>query len=48
MKQVEQFKKLEQKKLPEDIDYEDVSRGYTGDTGRLADGHRSVGFQLLA
>ena len=24
MKQVEQFKKLEQKKLPEDIDYEDV------------------------
>ena len=26
MKQVEQFKKLEQKKLPEDIDYEDVGR----------------------
>ena len=25
-----------------------VSRGYTGDTGRLTDGHRSVGFQLLA
>ena len=24
MKQVEQFKKLEQKKLPEDIDYEEV------------------------
>ena len=24
MKQVEQFKKLEQKKIPEDIDYEDV------------------------
>ena len=28
--------------------YGNVSRGYTGDTGRLADGHRSVGFQLLA
>lgn len=28
--------------------YGNVSRGYTGDTGRLTDGHRSVGFQLLA
>ena len=25
-----------------------IGRGYTGDTGRLTDGHRSVGFQLLA
>ena len=35
--------------LLSDIQSTEISAGgYTGDTGRLTDGHRSVGFQLLA